>query len=92
MRAVLAGAVAVCGAAALSAAGAAASAAVPAARAAAPGGSWGKAIEVPGLGALNAGGSAEVDPLSCPSAGHCTAGGSFRGLSGHRQGFVTQIR
>jgi len=53
-------------------------------------GRWGTAIAVPGLRALNAGGSAEVGSLSCPSPGHCAAGGSFRGRSGHRQGFVTQ--
>jgi len=51
---------------------------------------WGKAIAVPGLRALNAGGSAGVGSLSCPSPGHCAAGGSFRDRSGHRQGFVTQ--
>ena len=55
-------------------------------------GVWGTAIAVPGLRALNAGGAAEVGSLSCPSPGHCTAGGSFRGRSGHRQGFVTQPR
>jgi hypothetical protein len=55
-------------------------------------GRWGTAIGVPGLRALNAGGSAEVGSLSCPSPGHCAAGGSFRGRSGHRQGFVTQPR
>ncbi len=53
-------------------------------------GRWGRAIEVPGLSALNAGGSAEVSSLACPSAGHCVAGGFFRGRSGHRQGFVTR--
>ena len=53
-------------------------------------GKWGKAIAVPGLRHLNAGGPAEVGSLSCPSRGHCTAGGTFRGLSGHRQGYVTQ--
>ena len=53
-------------------------------------GVWGTAIPVPGLKALNAGGSAEVRSLSCPSPGHCAASGSFRGRSGHRQGFVTQ--
>ena len=53
-------------------------------------GRWGTAIPVPGLSALKAGGSAEVGSLSCPSPGHCTAGGSFRGRSGPRHGFVTQ--
>jgi hypothetical protein len=55
-------------------------------------GVWGKATQVPGLRALNAGGSATVGSLSCPSPGHCAAGGSFRDRSGHRQGFVTQAR
>jgi hypothetical protein len=49
---------------------------------------WGRAIEVPGLGALNADGSAEVNSVSCGSAGDCAAGGSY--LDQHRgsQGFV----
>jgi hypothetical protein len=55
-------------------------------------GRWGNATTVPGLRALNAGGSAEVGSLSCPSPGHCAAGGSFRDRSGHRQGYVTQGR
>jgi hypothetical protein len=38
-------------------------------------GTWGKAIEVPGLGALNKGGFADVSSVSCSSAGHCDAGG-----------------
>ena len=41
-------------------------------------GAWGKAIEVPGLGALNTGG-ADVSSVSCASAGDCTAGGSYDG-------------
>ena len=53
-------------------------------------GVWAKAIPLPGLRTLNAGGAAGVSSLSCPSAGHCVAGGVFRGLSGHREGFVTQ--
>ena len=40
-------------------------------------GRWGKAIEVPGLGALNTGGHAEVDSVSCASAGNCAAGGDY---------------
>jgi hypothetical protein len=39
-------------------------------------GVWGKAIEVPGLAALNKG-DAEVDSVSCASAGSCAAGGSY---------------
>jgi hypothetical protein len=40
-------------------------------------GAWGKAIEVPGTAALNAGGNATVTSVSCTSAGECTAGGSY---------------
>ncbi len=35
----------------------------------------GKAIEVPGLVALNTGGAATVTSVWCPSAGPCVAGG-----------------
>jgi hypothetical protein len=55
-------------------------------------GVWGTAIEVPGLGALNTGGSAKVGSLSCPSPGSCAAGGFYTGGSGQAQGFVTQTR
>jgi hypothetical protein len=40
-------------------------------------GTWGPAIEVPGTGALNGAGRAEVLSISCPSAGNCTAGGFY---------------
>ncbi len=40
-------------------------------------GTWGKAQAVPGLAALNVGRNAEVDSISCPSAGHCSAGGFY---------------
>jgi len=53
-------------------------------------GTWGKAIEVPGSGALNAGGEASVDSVSCPSAGNCAAGGDYRDGSGHEQAFVVR--
>ncbi len=55
-------------------------------------GVWGTTIEVPGLGALNAGGDAEVSSVSCPSPGDCAAGGFYADQSGHHQGFVTQAR
>jgi len=42
-------------------------------------GSWGRAITVPGLGALNTGGKAEVSSVSCASAGNCAAGGGYDG-------------
>src|SRR5215472_3659331 len=51
-------------------------------------GRWGGAIEVPGSGALNAGGDAGVNSVSCPSAGNCAAGGLYVDGSGHEQGFV----
>jgi len=38
---------------------------------------WGKAVELAGLGALNTGGSAGVYEMSCPSGGNCEAGGSY---------------
>ncbi len=53
---------------------------------------WRRAVEVPGLGALNAGGSAQVVSVSCASAGNCAAGGSYMDPSGHRQGFVAALR
>jgi hypothetical protein len=38
---------------------------------------WGKAIEVPGLAALNVGKMSGLNSLSCASAGNCTAGGDY---------------
>jgi hypothetical protein len=55
-------------------------------------GTWGTAIEVPGLGGLNAGGSAEVGSLSCPLPDICAIGGFYTDRSGHHQGFVAQTR
>jgi hypothetical protein len=52
-------------------------------------GIWHQAIEVPGTGALNKGGFAEVDSVSCASAGNCLAGGDYLSdSSGSRQAFV----
>jgi hypothetical protein len=49
-------------------------------------GSWGNAIEVPGLATLNRGGHAEVDSISCAAAGDCAAGGYYTdGRFGLRQ-------
>jgi hypothetical protein len=45
-------------------------------------GRWGKAIEVPGLLALNKSGDAQIDSLSCASAGTCNFG-RFRLASSH---------
>jgi hypothetical protein len=56
-------------------------------------GRWIRAIEVPGLGALNTGGDAEVNSVSCASAGNCAAGGYYTVRhSGHNQGFVAAER
>jgi hypothetical protein len=51
-------------------------------------GRWGQAIEVPGLGALNQGGFAEVGSVSCGPAGSCAAGGIYQDRQGSGQGFV----
>ena len=53
-------------------------------------GTWSKAIEVPGSGALNAGRFAIVFSVSCPAAGNCTAGGFYGDASrpSHEQPFV----
>jgi hypothetical protein len=51
-------------------------------------GTWAKAEEVPGISTLNAGGTAEVDTVSCGAAGSCSAGGSYTDSSGEYQAFV----
>jgi hypothetical protein len=51
-------------------------------------GSWGKAIEVPGSAALDAGASGGIDALSCASAGNCAATGSYRNADGVPLAFV----
>jgi hypothetical protein len=50
-------------------------------------GTWGTAEEVPGTAALNHGG-AQVNSVSCGSAGNCAAGGQYTDGSGHLQAFV----
>ena len=52
-------------------------------------GAWGAAQVVPGTAALNTGRNAEVDSVSCASAGRCSAGGDFTQRAGRRvQAFV----
>jgi hypothetical protein len=51
-------------------------------------GTWHRAEEVPGTAALNKGGQAEVNSLSCVSAGDCGAGGYYTDGSGAQQAFV----
>jgi hypothetical protein len=42
------------------------------------GGTWGAAVPVPGIEAINVNGNAEIDSLSCGSAGNCSAIGDYR--------------
>jgi hypothetical protein len=83
------GTTAVWGAAAMAVAGVASAWSIPAAYGAVPAASsWGRAIAVPGLRALNKGRHAVVRTVSCGSAGNCAAGGNYRDRLGHGQGFV----
>src|SRR5262252_4744793 len=66
--------------------------ATPAAGRAVTAGVWGKAIEVPGLGALNKFGGAQPVVVSCPSAGNCGGGGGYFDGSGNLQAFVVDER
>jgi hypothetical protein len=56
------------------------------------GGSWGKAVGIPGLPGLNTGKGAELSAVSCAAAGDCGAGGYYTGAHGHKQGFVVSER
>jgi hypothetical protein len=51
-------------------------------------GVWHDATEVPGTGSLNSGKVAVTTSVSCPSAGNCSAGGSYTGAGTAQQGFV----
>src|SRR6185437_15199783 len=51
-------------------------------------GIWQAAIQVPGTAALNQGGGARVDSVSCASAGNCAAAGGYTDSSGREQAFV----
>jgi hypothetical protein len=51
-------------------------------------GVWGQAKRVPGLGALNIGGNADVTSVSCARPGDCGAGGSYAQTGPDTQGFV----
>jgi hypothetical protein len=51
-------------------------------------GSWGKAIEVPGLARLSAGQGGAVIAVSCTWAGYCAAGGGYTNQSGTEEAFV----
>jgi len=51
-------------------------------------GTWHKAIEVPGTAALNQDGQAKILSVSCTSAGHCSAGGTYTESSNVIEAFV----
>ena len=51
-------------------------------------GTWGKAEQVPGTAALNKGGAASINSVSCGAAGNCSAGGSYRDTASAFQAFV----
>ena len=52
-------------------------------------GTWRRAKEVPGTATLNTGApGATINSVSCASAGHCSAGGSYTDSSGNEQAFV----
>ena len=55
-------------------------------------GRWGTAIQVPGLAALSKNPIAQVDSVSCVSAGNCAAGGYYEDSGGKNQGFVADER
>jgi hypothetical protein len=55
-------------------------------------GQWGQAVVVPGLAAVNTGDYANVESVSCPSAGNCAVGGFYRDGRGGREGFVVSER
>jgi hypothetical protein len=51
-------------------------------------GTWSTAQEIPGTAALNAGGHAFTNTVSCARPGTCSAGGFYFDGAGHRQAFV----
>ena len=59
-------------------------------RTAAIGGTWHTAQKLPGTATLNKGGNAQVQSVSCASAGNCSAGGGYTDSSGHLQAFVVR--
>src|SRR5262249_19470173 len=51
-------------------------------------GTWGQAIEIPGLATLNAGKNANAWSVSCATADNCAAGGTYHDSTGRQQAFV----
>lgn len=54
-------------------------------------GVWGTAAEVPGSAALNTGGAAGIDAVSCATAGDCSAGGHYNDGSGYQVFVVSEV-
>ena len=52
------------------------------------GGTWGNAIAIPGIIGLNVLGVANVQNISCPSAGNCAVSGFYTDANGNEQIFV----
>lgn len=65
--------------------------AAPTAQAVARAGTWHTATNVPGLRALNKGGRARLNSVSCGAAGDCAAGGSYRDNHGRTRAFVISL-
>jgi len=55
-------------------------------------GSWGGAREAPGFTALNTGGGASVNSISCASAGNCAAGGYYVDAKGRTEAFIVSAK
>ncbi len=55
-------------------------------------GTWAKVQQVPGLAVLNKGRFAQLNSVSCASAGNCSAGGWYQGRAGDQQAFVVSER
>jgi hypothetical protein len=52
-------------------------------------GVWGRAIEVPGIAALNQGYEyTSILAMSCAQAGNCSAGGDYTDSANHQRAFV----
>jgi hypothetical protein len=55
-------------------------------------GTWGNAEEVPGTPALNAGGDAYANSISCAAVNHCVAGGYYTESSKFFEPYVVHFR
>jgi hypothetical protein len=55
------------------------------------GGTWGTAIQVPGVAGADGGRNADIGAVSCSSAGNCTTAGGYDNGSGKRFGYVVTL-